>query len=144
MQTSFVPPQVLPDEPWQQTLSYIEDHPGPREIPATPLSFCRIYWRGQFLLLEDHASGMVLYSEHSSAYNFFLQAVLLFDIGFPASWKTADRLVAFRMAIRQTEVNLCGLVESMLVGVPMSRALYDDFMRAARAQDLEHHGSNTF
>lgn len=106
----------------------------------TNLSDCKIYWRGEFLILEHN---MVHYWD-SFPYCFLKQAVEFMDLEKPAKWKTIDKLISLRMGIRQTEVNCCGYVENILEGEKMTLALYKKFMRFARAQDFQHHGSHTF
>jgi hypothetical protein len=72
------------------------------------------------------------------------QAVEFIEPEKPAEWKTLEKLIDFRMAIRQTEVNGCGYVETLLEGEKMTLKLYQKFMRLARKQDMQHHGSHTF
>jgi hypothetical protein len=102
---------------------------------------CKIHWRGEYLLLEH--DGIVHYWD-SFPYCFLKQAVEFFEPENPAKWKTLDKLIAFRMAIRQTEVNHCGYVETLLEGEKMTLKLYQKFMRFARAHDLQHNGNHTF
>jgi hypothetical protein len=102
---------------------------------------CKIYWRGAYLLLEHN--NIVHYWD-SFPYCFLKQAVEFFEPEKPAEWKTLGKLIDFRMAIRQTEVNGCGYVKTLLEGEKMTLKLYSKFMRLARKQDLQHHGSHTF
>ena len=112
------------------------------EISTTNLIDCKIYWRGKYLIVEDH-DGIVQYWD-SFPYCFLKQAIEFMELDKPADWKTLDKLIAFRCAIRQTEVNLCGYVETLLMDEKMTLKLFEKFMRLARAQDLQHHGSHTF
>jgi hypothetical protein len=112
------------------------------ETSKTNLSDCKIYWRGKYLILEDY-DGIIQYWD-SFPYCFLKQAVEFMELEKPASWKTIDKLIAFRCAIRQTEVNCCGYVDDILQGNGMTFSLYKQFMQLARAQDYQHHGSNTF
>lgn len=113
-----------------------------REIErVTNLAECKIFWRGEYLLIEYN--GMVHYWD-SFPYCFFKQAVEFMELAKPRKWKTIDRLISLRMGIRQTEVNSCGFVESVLEGEKMTLKLYQKFMRLARAQDYRHHGAHTF
>lgn len=105
------------------------------------LSDCQIYWRGEFLILEH--DGIIHYWD-SFPYCFLKQAVEFMQIEQPEEWKTLDKLIDLRMGIRQTEVNGCGFVEDVLVGKKMTLTLFQKFMRLARSQDLQHHGSHTF
>lgn len=105
------------------------------------LEGCEIYWRGEYLLLEHN--GIVHYWD-SFPYCFLKQAVEFIEPEKPAKWKTLDNLIAFRMAIRQTEVNCCGYVDTLLEGEKMTLKLFQKFMRLSRAQDLQHHGEHTF
>ena len=107
-----------------------------------PISESTIYWRGQYLIVEYE--DIIHYWEMDGHYCYMKQAIDLFRIDIPAKWKTVDKLISLRMAIRQTEVNLCGYVDDLLVGKRMSLKLYNQFMKLARQQDLEHHGVHTF
>ncbi|MCC6634549.1 MAG: hypothetical protein IT251_03505 [Chitinophagaceae bacterium] len=108
---------------------------------TTNLSDCQINWRGDFLILEYNN---IIHYWDSYPYCFLKQAVEFLELEKPAKWKTMDKLISLRMGIRQTEVNLCGYVETILEGEKMTLSLYRKFMRFARAQDLQHHGSHTF
>ena len=146
-------PVTYPGEDWKQTMAFIESKRNwdvgnqryrkpEAENSTTNLTDCKIYWRGDYLIVEDY-DGIIQYWD-SYPYCFLKQAVELFEPQKPAQWKTVDKLIAFRQAIRQTEVNGCGFVEDMLVGYRMTVTRYAKFMRMARAQDLLHHGSHTF
>ena len=102
---------------------------------------CKIYWRGDFLILEHND---IIHYWDSYPYCFLKQAVEFIAPEKPAKWKTLDKLISLRMGIRQTEVNHCGYVDLLLVDEKMTFKLYQKFMRKARAQDLQHHGSHTF
>ena len=102
---------------------------------------CKIYWRGECLILEHDD---IIHFWDSFPYCFLKQAIELMQPEKPAKWKTLHKLIAFRHAIRQTEVNSCNYVEILLEGEKMTLALFDKFMRLARAQDYKHHGSHTF
>lgn len=108
---------------------------------TTNLSECEIYWRGKYLIVEHND---LVHFWDSLPYCFLKQAVEIIELEKPAKWKTIDNLTSLRMAIRQTEVNHCGYVDSILNGKNMTLALYREFMRLARDQDLKHHGRNTF
>ncbi|MDR2915597.1 MAG: hypothetical protein LBV74_12320 [Tannerella sp.] len=107
-----------------------------------PVSECDIYWRGQYLIIEHE--NIIHFWESDGYYCYLKQAVDLFRIDIPAKWKTIDKLISLRMAIRQTEVNLCEYVSDMLIGKKMTLQLYSQFMQLAREQDFEHHGQHTF
>lgn len=108
---------------------------------TTSLNECKIFWRGKYLILEHND---IIYYWDFFPYCFLKQAVELMELEKPAKWKTIDRLISLRMGIRQTEVNGCGYVDSILKHERMALKLYNKFMRFARAQDLQHHGSHTF
>jgi hypothetical protein len=140
-------------EPAKETMKFIDEkrnwdvenqcyRKAEAEKSKTNLSDCKVYWRGEYLVLEDH-DGIIHYWD-SFPYCFLKQAVEFMQLEKPAKWKTLDKLIAFRCAIRQTEVNGCGYVDDLLEGTEMTFSLYNEFMRLARAQDLQHHGSNTF
>lgn len=112
------------------------------ERSKTNLTDCKIYWRGEYLILEDY-DGIIQYWD-SFPYCFLKMAVEFMELDKPAEWKTLDKLISLRMGIRQTEVNSCGYVETILEGEKMTLKLYRKFMHFARAQDLQHHGSHTF
>ena len=107
----------------------------------TNLSDCKIYFRGEYLILEHN--DMIHYWD-SFPYCFLKQAVEIMQLEKHKKWKTIDKLISLREGIRQTEVNCCGYVETILEGEKMTLALYRKFMRIAREQDLQHHGSHTF
>lgn len=113
-----------------------------QEIERTSnISECKIYWRGKYLIIEHND---IVHYWDSFPRCFLKQAVEFIEPEKPAEWKTIDKLISLRMAIRQTEVNCCGYVEEVLEGEEMTLKLYSKFMRLARAQDLRHHGSHTF
>jgi hypothetical protein len=111
------------------------------ELNKVSVSDCKIYWRGEYLIVE--VDGTVHYWD-SFPYCFLKMAVEFFEIEKPSKWKTAGRLISLRMGIRQTEVNCMGYVETILEQEKMTKSLYDKFMRLAREQDLQHHGPPTF
>jgi len=108
---------------------------------TTNLNECKIFWRGQYLLIEH--DNIIFYWD-SFPYCYLKQAVEFMELEKPAKWKTIDKLISLRMGIRQTEVNGCGYVDTLLVGEKMTLRLYKKFMRFAREQDFQHHGSHTF
>lgn len=149
---SYNIPVTHQDEPAAETKKFIDSkrnwdvakqefkNPEAEKMEAN-LSDCKIYWRGQYLIAEHDD---IIHYWDSFPYCFLKRAVEFMELNSPAEWKTLHKLIALRMAIRQTEVNGCGYVESVLEGKKMTLALYNKFMRLARAQDLEHHGSHTF
>ncbi len=108
---------------------------------TTNLNECKIFWRGKYLIIEHND---IIFYWDSCPYCYLKQAVELMELEKQAKWKTIDRLISLRMGIRQTEVNGCGYVDSMLKHERMTLKLYNKFMRFARAQDFQHHGSHTF
>jgi len=62
----------------------------------------------------------------------------------PRKWKTLDKLIALREAIRQSEANYCGFVDEVLDSRKITLERYKHFMQLARAQDFQHHGCHTF
>lgn len=108
---------------------------------TTNLSDCKIFWRGEYLIIEHND---IVHFWDSFPYCFLKQAVEFMELEKPAKWKTIEKLLDLRNAIRQTEANLCGYVETILVGEIMTVKLFRKFMRLARAQDVQHHGSHTF
>jgi hypothetical protein len=143
---------TLPDEKWELTMEFISSkrnwdvenqlyrRPDLEDCKAK-LSDCQFYWRGNYLIVEY--DGIVHYWECGER-NYFRVAIELIDLDRPANWKTLDLLLSLRMGIRQTESNCCGYVESVLDGEVMTLNLYNKFMKLARAQDRQHHGSSTF
>jgi hypothetical protein len=140
-------------EPTKETMQFIEENRNwdvanqryrkpEAERSKTNLADCKIYWRGEYLIVEDY-DGIIQYWE-SFPYCFLKQAFEFMELDKPAKWKTIDKLINLRMAIRQTEVNWCGYVDDLLVDRSMTYSLYKEFMQLARAQDLQHHGSHTF
>lgn len=104
---------------------------------------CKIYMRGQVWIIE-HEDMILYYESHNENYPFFEMACHYIDFDNPCKWKTVDKILSLRMGIRQTEVNWCGYVENMLEGKKMTLNRYTKFMEMARAQDLQHHGVQTF
>lgn len=142
---------IHPDEPVEETMKFIEANRNwsvekqAYKVPEckAQLSECNIYQRGMYLILEHN--GIIHYWERiSTNYPFFQMAIDFMEPDIPKKWKTCDRLIALREAIRQTEVNHCGYVEDILKGRTMTQVRYNLFMRLSRAQDLEHHGQHTF
>jgi hypothetical protein len=108
-----------------------------------PLTECEIYQRGDYIILEHNK--IVHYWEFAdSNYPYFQMAIELIELDKPKKWKTLDKLISFRAAIRQTEVNCCGYVDDIIRGNKMTLKLFNEFMFLARKQDYEHHGSHTF
>lgn len=149
----FTIPVTYENEPASETMQFIESKRNwdvanqcyrkpEAELSKANVADCKIYWRGEYLILEDN-DGIIQYWD-SFPYCFLKQAVELMQLEKPAKWKTIDKLIEFRCAIRQTEVNLCGYVESLLEGENLTLLLYNKFMRLCRAQDYQHHGSHTF
>lgn len=145
--------KILIDENVKETMAFIESkrnwdvnnqcyRDSNVDKGNVPISESTIYWRGQYLIIEY--KDIIHYWEIDGQYCYFKQAVDLFGIDTPAKWKTIDKLISLRTAIRQTEVNLCGYVDELLIGKKMSLKLYNQFMKLAREQDLEHHGVHTF
>ena len=95
-------------------------------------------------LIIEHDGILHFWEMISTNYPYFQMAIDFMRPEIPNVWKTCDRLIALRNAIRQTEVNHCGYVEEMLEGKPMTQVRYNLFMRLSRAQDLQHHGQHTF
>lgn len=151
-----------PTEPTDETMMYIDRKRNwqvdkqqyqidpKQEIlieETTHILDAKIYFRGEYLICE--IGEMVHFWEattgnKSNNYNFFQQAYELMQPTESGAWKTVNRLISFRHAIRQTEVNLCGYVDSFLRGYKLTEKRYNLFMNLARQQDLQHHGSNTF
>jgi len=144
------------NEPREETMKYIESkrnwdvgNQRYRRPPAdeyktertTNLSECKIYWRGEYLIVEHN--DMVYYWD-SAPYCYLKQAVEFIQPEKPAQWKTIHALIRLRMGIRQTEVNCCGYVDDMLEGKDMTKELYAEFMNLAEAHDIQHHGASSF
>ncbi len=149
-------------EPLKTTMAFIEAHRNwdyqnqkyrlskeeEKRHNKAKLEDCDIYQRGKFLIVEYN--NIVHYWERvESRYNFMDDAIYYIDLDRPAKWKTLERLISFREAIRETEVNFCGYVNSILRDEygnkkRMTFKLFKNFMLLARAHDLLHHGKNTF
>ena len=111
------------------------------EKSNTNLADCQIYWRGKYLILEH---DNIIHYWDSFPYCFLKMAVEFMELEKPEKWKTLQNLISFRMAIRQTEVNWCGYVDDILCEEQMSEEVFKKFMKVARKQDKQHHGSHTF
>jgi hypothetical protein len=153
---TFEVPVTFENEPREESMKYIESKRNwdvenqiyrmppekEREIERTTnLKDCKIFWRGQYLVVEYNDT---VYYWDSLPYCFLKQAVEFMQLEKPAKWKTLDKLISLRMGIRQTEVNGCGYVDEVLEGNEMTYFRYKEFMSLARAQDYQHHGSHTF
>ncbi|MDR7694125.1 hypothetical protein PG593_03685 [Riemerella anatipestifer] len=127
-----------------KTENYILTKEEAKDHYNTPLNDCHIYQRGQYLIIEY--KSIVHYWELTcNQYNFLESAIYYMQLDEPEEWKTLGRLIDFRMAIRQTEVNEMGYVETILQDrKKITFQTYKEFMRLARKHDLEHHGYNTF
>lgn len=102
---------------------------------------CEIYRRGKFWIIE-HDGDVIYYETHSENYPFFESAFHLMCPAKRADWKTVRELATFRQAIREATVqgtDYCDMLEE-----PLTLQTYREFMRFARAHDLQHHGSHTF
>lgn len=110
----------------------------------THIRDAKIYFRGEYMIIE--INDLVHYWEHTigNNYNFLQQAYELMNPNESGTWKTVQRLISFREAIRQTEVNYCGYVDTFLRGYKLTEKRFNIFMKLARQQDLQHHGQTTF
>ena len=131
------------NEKREDTLKFIESKRNPdAEICKAKLTECKIYARGQYYIVEH--DSIIHYWELDGEYNYLKKAIGFMQLYHPKKYKTIDKLISLRMAIRQTEVNLCSFIDELLVGNRMTLSLYENFMRLARVQDLAHHGQHTF
>ena len=113
------------------------------ENSKAELTECKLYQRGKYIILEHN--GIVHYWEMADTnYPYFQMAIDYMELDNSKKWKTLDKLISLREGIRQTEVNWCGYVDSMLTDNKMTLDRYNHFMELARAQDLQHNGSHTF
>lgn len=142
------------DEAFDKTIEFIEanrnwsvekqDYKVPEaENCKAELTECKLYQRGEYIILE-HNSIIHYWEKVDNNYPYLQMAINLMELDKPKRWKTLDKLISLRMAIRQTEVNLCGYVDMVFTNNKMTLGRYNHFMELARTQDLEHHGSHTF
>jgi hypothetical protein len=144
--------EIKPTESVDETMEYINDNRNwsvekqsykVSEDCKAELTECEIYKRGKYLILEH--KGIVHYWEFADTnYPFFKMAIEFMEIDKSKKWKTLDKLISLRQAIRQTEVNWCGYVDEVLTGNKMTLDRYNHFMELSRKQDFQHHGSHTF
>ena len=146
--------EIEPKEDLDATMKFIDAHRNwnvetqsyrdpEAENCKAPLTECELYKRGKYIILEH--KGIVHYWELAETnYPYFQMAIDLMELEKPQKWKTLDKLISFRHAIRQTEVNLCGIVDAVFEDFPMTLERYNHFMKVARSQDYQHHGSHTF
>ncbi len=144
-------PTELENEPVEETMAYINANQNwdvnaqaykvPDRVLLTNLAECKIYFRGVYLILEHN--GIIHYHE-SGVNSYFHQAVDFMDLQNPKGWKSMEKLISLRQGIRQTEANLCGYVDDILRPYKITLAIYNQFMRLARAHDVAHHGEPTF
>ncbi len=108
------------------------------------LKDCKIYQRGVFLIIE-YKNIIHFWENINSRYRYFEKAIHLMQIDRDAKWKTLKRLISFRQAIRETEVNCMGYLEDLLSeDKELTFKTYQEFMRLARKHDVKHHGIHTF
>jgi hypothetical protein len=145
---------INPSESIKETLNYIELNRNwsvqkqkykdiSSENCKAKLTECEIIKRGNYVLIEY--KGIVHFWEKADTnYPYFQMAIDFMEVINPKKWKTIDKLISLREAIRQTEVNCCYFVEDILEGKKLTLKTYNYFMQLSRKQDFEHHGSNTF
>lgn len=103
---------------------------------------CKIYMRGQVWVIE-HENDVLYYETHSENYPFFEIACHYMLTEKRAKWKTVDELTTFRQAIREATVQGTDYCETILEE-PLTKRIYQKFMRFARTHDMGHHGCHTF
>jgi hypothetical protein len=106
---------------------------------------CRIFMRGKVWIIE-HEGDVLYYETHSEAYPFFENAFHYMNVEKRAKWKTLGELITFRNAIREATVQGTDYCERFLEDEdkPLTKDIYKEFLRYARAHDFIHHGSHTF
>jgi len=117
-----------------------EDKISEKEISKINLKDCDIYWRGDYLIVSHN--NIIFYWENNGGH--LKKAVELLNLESEKKWKTLDKLISFRCAIRETEVNCLGLVENIFEDENMTLIRFNSFMTLAKAHDILHHGTRTF
>ena len=145
---------IHPNEPLEKTNEYIELNRNwsvenqsyknnDAENCKVQLTKCKILKRGNYVLAEHN--GIVHFWERAdTAYPYFQRAIDFMQLSNPKKWKTLNKLISLRQAIRQTEVNCCDFVDDVLQGRNLTLKSYKHFMKLAKKQDYEHHGMHTF
>lgn len=104
------------------------------------LSECKIYKRGQYFILE-HA-GIIHYWEHDGNYCYLQDAIHYMNPDKPAKWKTLNKLITFRQAIRENNAQWMALDD--LLKENITEREFVQFINTARVFDKRHHGTETF
>ena len=145
---------INPNETLEKTIEYIElnrnwsvENQSLKDLDAknckAQLTECKILKRGNYILVEHN--GIVHFWEKADTnYPYFQMAIDFMELSKPKKWKTLDKLISLREAIRQTEVNCCDFVEEVLEGRNLTLDSYNYFMELSKKQDYEHHGMHTF
>ena len=145
---------IYPNEPLEKTLEYIElNRNWSVQLQAykvvdavnckVQLTKCKILKRGSYVLAE-HGGIVHFWEKANTNYPYFQIAIDFMQLSNPKKWKTLNKLISLRQAIRQTEVNCCDFVDDVLQGKNLTLKSYKHFMKLAKKQDYEHHGMHTF
>lgn len=142
---------INPDESIEATREYISqnqnwDVPNQRyrkpeaENIDPPLTECKIYKRGRYFIIEHN--GIVHYDEHDGKYCYIEDALHYMNPDRPAKWKTLQKLITFRQAIRENNAQWMALDD--LLKENITEKEFKDFINTARVFDKRHHGQETF
>jgi hypothetical protein len=130
----------LEHESTDDTMAYVHANRSFGPAPRVPLTDCYIYQRGKYILIEYNLQ--VQYWEHIGYYCYLEDALYYMRPDLPAKWKTLDRLLIFRQALRENTAQwMC--LEDML-HENMSQKEFETFIGIARVYDKRHHGHETF
>lgn len=130
----------LEHETADDTMAYIHAVRSLKPIPKVPTTDCRIYQRGKYIIIEYN--DQVQYWEHIGYYCYLEDALYYMNPDQPAKWKTLDRLITLRQAIRENTAQWMCLEDLLFEGMTLKD--YDTFIGIARVYDKRHHGHETF
>lgn len=146
-------PKEQPEEGWEQTMAYIDANRDWdvanqcykvdfKTVKDTPLSECRIYQRGVYLIVEYN--GIVFYWEHNrSSTNYLDTACTMLRPDKPAKWKTLGILMSLRQCCRECIAQGWNIEDRyMIEGITRQQCL--EFLSIGRKYDKQHHGQATF
>ncbi|MFZ1806374.1 MAG: hypothetical protein WAU36_04085 [Cyclobacteriaceae bacterium] len=128
-----------PDEPVKETKAFLDKNFVTNTTKAL-LEQCRIYQRGEYIVIDF--KDKVYYYEHVGAYCYIEDAIHYMNPEKPAKWKTLERLITFRQALRENTAQGMGLDD--LLNENISEGGFTEFITVARMYDKRHHGTVTF
>lgn len=134
-------PIINEDETINETAIILNERYHYKTIPNVNLKDCSIYQRGKYIVLEY--DNVIYHREVIGNYCYIENALHWMNPDKPGKWKTLERLITFRQAIRECTAQGMGL-EDLYQIKDLSLNQYNKFIKTARFFDERHHGSVTF